>query len=115
MSEAAVDLQGRSGQPNRMEWCFGLLGHSSFELEGEGRYREQEESAQALTQRLTYKDEAGSFHTCTTATKQVTYNITLFVFCNYNVCFINIISSSLSVCVLSPDNGVGSVILFMHT
>lgn len=34
VSETAVDLQGRSGQPSRMELCFGLFGVSGFESKG---------------------------------------------------------------------------------
>ncbi len=33
-SGTAVDLQGRSGQPSRMERCFGLFGLGGFELKG---------------------------------------------------------------------------------
>lgn len=32
--ETAADLQGRSGQPGRMERCFGLFRLGGFELEG---------------------------------------------------------------------------------
>lgn len=36
VSGTAVDLQGRSGQPSRMERCFALFGLSGFELKVEG-------------------------------------------------------------------------------
>lgn len=34
VSGTAVDLQGRSGQPSRMERCFGLFGLGGFESKG---------------------------------------------------------------------------------
>lgn len=33
VSKTTVDLQGRSGQTSRMEWCFGVFGLGSFEGE----------------------------------------------------------------------------------
>lgn len=47
MSETAVDLQGRSGQPSRMERCFGLFGLGGFVLKGKYVTKSEEESSQS--------------------------------------------------------------------
>lgn len=46
VSGTAVELQGRSGQPSRMEQFSGLFGLRAFELGGKYNRKEQEESAQ---------------------------------------------------------------------
>lgn len=63
VSGTAVDLQGRSGQPSRMERCFGLFGLSGFEMKGgeRVRYKEQEASTQSHSRPVLDKDEPVAF------------------------------------------------------
>lgn len=48
--ETAADLQGRSGQPGRMERCFGLFGLGGFELEGKYITKGKKQSTRLHTQ-----------------------------------------------------------------
>lgn len=52
VSGTAVDLQGRSGQPSRMERCFGLFGLSGFELKGERRESDTKSKRRTLSHTL---------------------------------------------------------------